>query len=120
VPASTSGNVNSTMVYNFFVKRIIPWLRGLGVSIDDRTIIVNWDKHASHTSQELLDRLELENMFSVFSPGHATNWLQLQDVEEFNQLKSHSGKYIDAWAVYLHRHGQSLALQDFPFVVHHA
>ena len=119
VAASTTGNVNSVMVYNFFVKCIIPWLRGLGVSIDDRTI-VNWDKHASHTSQELLSRMEQENMPSAFFPGHATNWLQLQDLEQFMRMKGHSGKDIDAWTVFLHRHDQSLALHDFPFVVHHA
>jgi hypothetical protein len=121
VAASPSGNVNSVIVYNFFKEQVIPWVRGLGVSKDD-LVVLNWDRHSSHTSSELLQLLEDENLFNTFFPEHATNWLQLQDDSQgqFCKLKTESRKDINAWTIHLKRRNQTLKIEDFPFVIQQA
>jgi hypothetical protein len=119
VASSKSGNVNSPIIFNYFKQVVVPELRELGISRDKVTIL-SWDLHASHASKELLEFLKQENIVGVFFPGHATNWLQLQDVEQFTVLKTNSRKDIDSWNIHLLRKRQTLEVVDFPFVVQHA
>ena len=119
--SSDSGNVNSTIVYNHFKDNVIPWMRGLGVSKQDRTVL-NWDRHGSHAHQPLLTLQESENLEGIYFPSHTTNWVQLQDADrgQFSVLKRESRKDIDAWNAHLFRQNQHLALEDFPFVLQNA
>jgi hypothetical protein len=119
VTSSKSGNVNSVIIFNYFKEVVVPELRALGISRDD-VVILSWDLHASHASKELLEFLKQENIVGVFFPGHATNWLQLQDVEQFAVLKTSSRKDIDSWNIHLLRKRQTLDVVDFPFVIQHA
>jgi hypothetical protein len=71
---------------------------------------------------EILSLLKSEGLKSAFFPGHATDWLQLQDASngQFSVLK-HSRKDIDAWTVHLLLQGQkSVLMQDLPFILQHA
>jgi hypothetical protein len=119
VAASTTGNVNSTIIYNYFSEQVVPWVRSLGVAIEQR-VLTNTDLHASHTNQDVINLFETENMGLGFFPPHSTHYLQLQDSErgQFNTLKTSSRKSIDAWNAHLSRRKQALKLEDFPFVIH--
>jgi hypothetical protein len=109
VAASESGNVNSVIVHNFLNKSVFPEVRAHGVS-DQETLVLNWDRHSSHDSQALLTDLAKQKTICSFFPGHATNWLQLQDAKngQFQVLKTTSKKDMDKWNTHLRRKGQSL------------
>lgn len=119
VAASASGNVNSVIVFNYVKDHVFPLLRQLGVT-KDKLCLFNWDRHASHTSKEILDLFATENSIVSFYPGHSTEILQLQDLEEFQKLKTAGRKDISAWNVFLNSRGKSAHIEDFPFIIQHA
>lgn len=117
---SKSGNVNSTIVYNYFKDVVIPFVRQQGITKQHKTLL-NWDLHGSHCSQELLELFDAENLVVGHFPGHATHKLQWQDQDEFQVLKTESKKDITAWTIFTEqKKGYKLAIQDFPYVVDRA
>jgi hypothetical protein len=118
VAASVTGNVNSTIVYNYMTGHVIPWMRSKGVT-KKHNVIVNTDLHASHASQRLINTFQQENITGTYFPADSTHLLQLQDAEkgQFNVLKRYSKRDIDAWNAFFIRRGQQMAVEDFPFVV---
>lgn len=69
--ASKSGNVNAAIVYDLFRNHLIPWMRKLGVTVDNY-VAVNWDRQSSHEGLELFDLLSPENMHPFFFPPENT------------------------------------------------
>lgn len=114
--ASASGNVNSTIIYNFHKDVIIPFLRDLGVT-KAQLAVQMWDMHSSHTPEKLLQLKDEENIKDLFLVPHTSERTQIQDQGEFKMLKTQADKDIDAWNIYLKRSGRQLQVEDFPFVV---
>jgi hypothetical protein len=107
------------IVLNFFKEVVVPFVRRSGITRSKRTVL-NWDLHSSHCNEELLTFLEAENIGIGYFPGHATHYLQFQDQDEFQDLKTESRKDIDMWTVYLAQRTQKLKIEDFPYVVQRA
>jgi hypothetical protein len=122
VAASPSGNVNSTIIRNYFRVGVIPEIRALGVSVQENGVVLT-DRHGSHEDQEFLTDLEeKQNAIPVFGPPHATDRFQLQDASHgpFQVLKSQSKKDTLLWHKHVSENNLTLSVEDAPFVFQRA
>ena len=123
VAASGSGNVNSTIIFNYFQKTVLPEIRGHGVTVNEQGVVLT-DRHGSHEGKEFLTDLEeKQNAIPVFGPPHATDRVQLQDARDgqFQKLKSQSKKDTVLWHKAMTDMGLKLVAEaDAPFVFQNA
>jgi len=120
VTASKSGNVNSQIIYNYFKDEIIPLLKKLGFCKPGKWVLLNWDRHSTHESVALFELLRDNYIRCSFYPGHATDRLQLQDLKEFQVLKTDSTKCIALWTAFLIQRNTQPEIVDFPFILQRA
>lgn len=116
VTASPSGNVNSTVIFNLFKDHVIPWLRGLGITMEMMVDLLG-DLHSTHITVKLMNLLQAEYLFPLFPPGHSSHLTAPLDVRVFEILKGASKKCITSWCAFLLQKNIMLSIRDMPFVV---
>jgi hypothetical protein len=119
VSASPSGNVNSEIMYNYLVGEIVPFVRSLGVTVEEAVLGI-CDMLGAHEYEKTNVQLAQANHHLHFGVCHGSSYWQLQDGKPFSILNTESAKDSDSWNQFFKSKGRVPTLQDFPFVIQNA